>query len=207
MLVHFQNVAIHFKPKKAPILLPNSITMDSSDFGSCFEALVKGEKNITVEIDYPKFRQLLTFINREYVTVKAAGGVVWNREGKMLIMTRNGRHDLPKGKLEDGETLAMAAIRETMEETGVNQLSLGKLHLKTYHIYNLYGGWHFKQTSWFEMFLNGNDQTLSPQTEEGITAAEWVQPQVWHQRLAESYSTMRYLASQTPETSHFDFLG
>ena len=86
-------------------------------------------------------------------------------------------------------------MRETEEETGLTMLRCGKLLLKTYHIYNLYGGWHYKQTAWFDMRHDGRG-VLVPQQEEGIEKVEWVAPEVWSQRLQGSYSTMRMIASE-----------
>jgi 8-oxo-dGTP diphosphatase len=52
--------------------------------------------------------------------VRAAGGVVV-RDGLVLVVHRPRYDDwsLPKGKLEDGETWEAAAVREVLEETGV----------------------------------------------------------------------------------------
>lgn len=57
-------------------------------------------------------------------TVSAAGVVCWRMtEGKVrvLLVHRANRGDisLPKGKLEPGESLPEAAVRETLEETGL----------------------------------------------------------------------------------------
>jgi ADP-ribose pyrophosphatase YjhB (NUDIX family) len=54
----------------------------------------------------------------------SAGGVVRDREGRVALVrerTRSGarRWTLPKGKLEAGETLEEAALREVHEEAGV----------------------------------------------------------------------------------------
>ena len=52
-------------------------------------------------------------------TVRAAGGVVRRNGGVMLV--HRPRYDdwsLPKGKLEEGESLEAAALREVEEETG-----------------------------------------------------------------------------------------
>ncbi|MDQ3105536.1 MAG: NUDIX hydrolase [Actinomycetota bacterium] len=56
--------------------------------------------------------------------VEAAGAVVWRSAGKGLqvLVIHRARYDdwsLPKGKLDTGEHPAVAAVRETLEETGV----------------------------------------------------------------------------------------
>ena len=71
--------------------------------------------------------------------------------------------------------------------------------IKTYHIFNLYGGWHLKQTSWFAMQATGR-QEAKPQEEEGITGVEWVTRDEWHRRLEGSYGTLRTL-SETMKNS------
>ena len=50
-------------------------------------------------------------------------------------MFRRGKWDLPKGKLDPGETLEACALREVREETGVGQLELIKFLLVTEHEY------------------------------------------------------------------------
>jgi 8-oxo-dGTP diphosphatase len=56
--------------------------------------------------------------------VQAAGGLVVRRQGGILeivVVHRPVQHDwsFPKGKLEPGETLETAALREVWEETGM----------------------------------------------------------------------------------------
>lgn len=128
--------------------------------------------------------------------VRAAGCVVSDPEGNLLLIRRNGRWDLPKGKVEAGETLCQAALRETLEETGIPvHLADPRLApLKTYHIYNLYGGWHLKQTSWFAARCAGVKPLGQAQQEEGITGVVWVSPDEWRRRLRRSYGTMRILS-------------
>ena len=141
---------------------------------------------------------LLRLLKRRMRWIRAAGGIVTRDDGKMLLILRNNRWDLPKGKVEAGETLLQAALRETLEETGVEaNLSPFTSHLspiKTYHIFNLYGGWHLKQTSWFPMAVADSTAVGNPQQEEGITAVEWVSPDEWHRRLEGSYGTLRTLS-------------
>lgn len=137
---------------------------------------------------------LLRWLKRRMRWVRAAGGIVTSDEGRMLLIFRNGRWDLPKGKVEAGETLMRAAVREVQEETGLVRLQAGRLVTKTYHVYNLYGGWHLKQTSWFRMTTEGFAPETHPQSEEGITACNWVDGQEWFRRLQRSYGTLRLLS-------------
>ena len=62
---------------------------------------------------------LLRLLKRRMRWVRAAGGIVTAPDGTMLLIQRNGRWDLPKGKVEPGETLLQAALREVEEETGI----------------------------------------------------------------------------------------
>ncbi len=174
---------------------PNAVVMDDSDWSCCMDALTEGNRPVAVRMASDGGRRLLEFLHSRYIFIKAAGGVVQSPDGRLLLMTRNGRADLPKGKVEAGESLQQAALRETEEETGLSHLTLGSLLLKTYHIYNLYGGWHFKQTSWFAMNATC-DEPLVPQMEEGISEVAWVDRDRWHAALRDSYATMRLISKQ-----------
>lgn len=138
---------------------------------------------------------LLRLLKRRMRYVRAAGGIVSAPDDTMLLILRNGRWDLAKGKVEAGETLLQAALREVEEETGIAPAASGTTPVKTYHIFNLYGGWHLKQTSWFPMTAAGNP-VPTPQQEEGITDAVWVSPDEWHRRLQSSYGTLKTLSDQ-----------
>mgnify|MGYP002623514742 CR=1 FL=1 len=149
-------------------------------------------------------------LKRRMRWVRAAGCIVCDEAGHLLLIRRNGRWDLPKGKVEPGETLLQAALREAREETGIRvdcrpqdggaascahpAQAPFPLVAKTYHIYNLYGGWHLKQTSWFAGRCTGVKPAGSPQREEGITAVEWVRPDEWHRRMRRSYGTMKNIS-------------
>ena len=71
----------------------------------------------------------------EFKEVNAAGGLVSNRRGDFLLISRNGLWDLPKGHQEAGEDIETTALREVQEETGVDQLELRRLICVTDHCY------------------------------------------------------------------------
>ncbi len=116
-------------------------------------------------------------MNKTPVPVTAAGGVVIRTvDGKeqLLLMFRRGAWDLPKGKLDAGETIEQCALREVSEETGVTGLTLTRFLTHTHHEYeDEYGMWS-KTTHWFLMSIDGDGGELVPQAEEGIERLEWV---------------------------------
>lgn len=104
--------------------------------------------------------------------ISAAGGVLLRDDGCFLGIYRLNRWDLPKGKVEPGETLALAAVREVEEECGVSGVKINRPIGDTWHIYPLKSGFALKQTHWFEMAWSGEGE-LKPQIEEGIVSLQW----------------------------------
>ena len=109
----------------------------------------------------------------EFREVNAAGGLVSNRRGDYLLISRNGLWDLPKGHQEAGEYIAVTALREVQEETGVEALELRDLICITDHCYLRNDIWHLKHTWWYDM-LYTDPVDLTPQREEDISKAAWV---------------------------------
>lgn len=109
----------------------------------------------------------------EFREVNAAGGLVSNRRGDYLLISRNGLWDLPKGHQENGEDIEVCAMREVQEETGVDQLDLRRLICITDHVYLRDDIWYLKHTWWYDM-LYTDPTNLTPQREEDIAQAAWV---------------------------------
>ena len=99
--------------------------------------------------------------------VSAAGGLVLNPKNEILFIYRSYKWDLPKGRIEKGETVKETAIREVEEECGIFNLKLIKPLLTTYHVY-FQNGMKLKETFWFVM-TSDYEGELTPQLDEGIT--------------------------------------
>ncbi len=105
--------------------------------------------------------------------ITAAGGIVQNESEEILFQFRRGKWDLPKGKLDEGETIEACAVREVEEETGLKGIELGELVGVTMHHYTENDLEIEKETFWFAMKVTG-EQNLVPQIEEDITDLRWV---------------------------------
>jgi ADP-ribose pyrophosphatase YjhB (NUDIX family) len=105
--------------------------------------------------------------------IYAGGGLVQDKEGNILIMKRKDKWDLPKGKLNPGESFENAALREVSEECGLHDLEITTPLLSTYHSYWIDNQKILKRTSWFGMLYKGHEQP-SPQLDEDITEIRWV---------------------------------
>ncbi|MFZ9171007.1 MAG: NUDIX hydrolase [Sediminibacterium sp.] len=128
----------------------------------------------------------------ELPIIIAAGGLVQNSKGEILLIYRRGFWDLPKGKLDAGELIPECAVREVREETGLQAIELGPFICKTIHQY--FDSWMNKEvekhTHWYAM-LSFEKETLVPQTEEDIERIEWVPMEQMSQYLLETYPTIR----------------
>ena len=121
---------------------------------------------------HPKAEKLMKKFKQLIPTIKAGGGIVYNQEGKVLLIKRNGKWDLPKGKKEKGENIATCALREVEEETGVKKLLIQRFRTITYHIFKRDKQYFLKETYWYDMTTTYKKK-LVPQTEEGIEKVCW----------------------------------
>ena len=125
---------------------------------------------------HPDFDKLKKSFSRKFTPIKAAGGLVVNENGDLLFIHRRGKWDLPKGKVDPGESAESCAVREVKEETGLKSLSLQRHLLTSYHTYEESGKHYLKETEWYLMNSPLQDN-LEPQTSEQITEASWVPTQ------------------------------
>jgi len=122
---------------------------------------------------HPDLEELKKAFWKKFTIIQAAGGLVVNEENKLLMIFRRGKWDLPKGKLDKGETLEQCAVREVEEETGLANIKLLSHLLTTYHTYHEGTKFVLKESYWYNMQVSGK-QNLQPQLEEDILETRWV---------------------------------
>jgi 8-oxo-dGTP pyrophosphatase MutT (NUDIX family) len=154
-----------------------------------------------VNLYHEKEEKLLRHLLKKLPVITAAGGMVFNDEREILFIYRNKRWDLPKGKVEDGETLEESAIREVMEETGVNDLEITRFLKKTYHIFKRKDKYKLKVTHWYEMHSN-YDGELIPEQSEGIKKVKWKNFAKTQKALTKSYANIKMLFPSEYLTTH-----
>ena len=137
-------------------------------------------------------KKLLPLFKKKLPVAVAAGGVVQNEEGKVLFIYRKKRWDLPKGKVEKGETLQEGAKREVKEETGVKKIKVGDLVGVTYHIFKRNNRYQLKESHWFYMTTKYEGE-LVPQTKEDITKAVWKGKKKTLKALEKTYPNIAHL--------------
>jgi len=132
---------------------------------------------------------------KNYKVVRAAGGVVRDKDMRILFIFRRGKWDLPKGKIDDEERRKHAALREVREETGLDNLFVIRKIDKTYHIYSEKNEHILKKTYWFEMAAI-NSEPLIPQADEDITDIRWFEPDKLDEVFANTYPLVANLVKE-----------
>ncbi len=124
-----------------------------------------------------------------FTQLEAAGGYVTDPRGRLLVFYRRNNWDMPKGKIDPGETPEQAALREVQEETGLKNLTLDSFLAHTWHTYTQKGERILKRTWWYRMRTADTDAT--PQTEEDIEEIQWVDPTTWLATKPVVYASIR----------------
>jgi ADP-ribose pyrophosphatase YjhB (NUDIX family) len=137
----------------------------------------------------PNLEALKKAFWKKFTVIKAAGGLVFNKENNLLLIFRRGHWDLPKGKLDPGETLAECAVREVQEETGLTNIELLDTLMTTYHTYHENGKFILKESYWYQMKVNSN-QLLIPQLSEDIRQAIWADESKTTDCLKDAFSSV-----------------
>lgn len=133
-----------------------------------------------------------------FKTIYAAGGVIV-RNKQLLFIYRNKKWDLPKGKIDSGETARIAALREVNEECGITGHKIIKKLPSTFHLYqspykDTKGELIFKETFWYEMEYSGIENG-TPETKENITEIKWFSPNELDIPLKNTYANLKLIIS------------
>ena len=168
----------------------NVFTLDGESINYAITSLYK---NLLKEaFIYEPGNDILEKFASKIPMIVAAGGLVKNKKGKVLFIFREGKWDLPKGKLDKGESIEAAAIREVEEETGVQNIQVKRFLQTTYHIFRRNGQYRLKKVYWFEMFTDYKGELIA-QEDEGITEVKWKGPKKTEKALKNSYKNIRIL--------------
>ncbi len=175
MIIYFNNIAIHIG--LCSIKVPDNHNLVNVQNKEELETVVKKLlcNELTEDIflvGYPS-KEICEDFKNKFRYIEAAGGIVLNALNEYLLINRLDTWDLPKGKIEKGELVIDAAIREVCEETGLRNVSVIDKLPDTYHIYKMKKRWYLKKTFWFLMKTSDTSK-LIPQIEEDINLAIWM---------------------------------
>lgn len=191
---------IHFEKRSITVCSPDEHSLNDPN------VLILSCNNVSDIESVPSFFDSATNISKLYIPtndetgvfntlcntfkqIDAGGGLVQNRAKDYLLIYRNSLWDMPKGKLEEGETIEECAIREVHEETGLENLHEGRLICVTHHCYHMKGDFCLKHTYWYKMSYT-EPKELIPQTEEDIKKATWVAKSSLPEFLSNTYPSI-----------------
>ncbi len=185
---------------EAPLILTNKLSetangeyflLNENAIQEAIDALRK-KKLKEAYIYHPNHEEILKKFTKKIPLEIAAGGVVTNKEGKVLFIYRNDKWDLPKGKLDKGESIEECALREVEEETGVKKLKIENFLKTTYHVFKRNGTYKLKEVHWYAMKTSYNGK-LKGQKSEGIEKVKWKGPDKIKKALENSYTNIKIL--------------
>ncbi len=193
-----------------PILLTNILTEELVEQSKKLDTLVINQPKIEVEnilsqlqndkinrciIVGKNFTSLKKDFFSQFENIEAAGGIVQNERKEILFIFRRQKWDLPKGKLEDGESKETCAEREIEEETGIKNLILKRKVGTTYHIYVEQQIKILKSSHWFFYTTISSLQKLTPQMEEDIAEVKWIATEKIKLPMGNTYANIREIMS------------
>ncbi len=193
-------IKIYFGDK--PVFLCDEISPEIEEYRHHPDAVFIDEisgpaiKSLLHEIVKPEFHAGILFhadlgalkksFFKHFTLMQTGGGLIVNEKKDFLMIFRRGKWDLPKGKINKGESLEECALREVEEETGLKEILLGKKITVTYHTYTEFGKHFLKESHWYSMSCSSK-QKLIPQAEEDITAIEWVKPKELNAKFSNTF--------------------
>jgi ADP-ribose pyrophosphatase YjhB (NUDIX family) len=148
-------------------------------------------EDVSFRILLEDYNEAKSKVKEKFKIIDAAGGVVVNNDKKLLLIYRLKKWDLPKGKLDRGESFKSAAVREVEEETCV-KVKLGKAITTTWHTYTIKDRPILKRNKWYKMKCL-DDADMKPQKVENIEKVVWMTDEEASTALKKSYRSIRYV--------------
>ncbi|PWL29307.1 NUDIX domain-containing protein [uncultured Roseivirga sp.] len=149
---------------------------------------LKSLDSITVEAK--NYEEIVDYIKSKFKILKAGGGVVTSEKG-VLMIHRLGLWDLPKGKIEKGESSVEGAKREVQEECNVRVKVKEKI-CTTWHTYTKGDKSILKKTSWYLMD-SIDDSNMKPQLEEDIDEVRWMNEKELNVAMYNTYKSINHV--------------
>jgi len=177
-----------------------AIPLEFAKFKKLVRKINDGEL-LYVNLFHKDEEQIEKFLRKKLPYVEAAGGLVYNNKREILFIHRNDKWDLPKGHIENGESHEAAAVREVVEETGVQDLVVKRFIAKTYHVFKRNEKFKLKATYWYEMYTDYRGE-LIPQKSEGIKKVKWKNFEKSQKALRNSYENIKLLFPKEYLTTH-----
>jgi 8-oxo-dGTP pyrophosphatase MutT (NUDIX family) len=141
---------------------------------------------------------------QHFIYIKAAGGIVFNGSAYLFI-ERNDKWDLPKGKIDKGESARQAAIREIAEECNLSGHYIVSKICNTYHTYYYNNVNILKKTKWFFLRVDPHQtKDLKPQIEEGITQIRWFKLEEFEIIRKNTYESIKLVLDEYLKINNLD---
>ena len=102
--VYFENKFVLLTDGKGTKKIENfRVCNNKSDMQAAISAITQSNGD-SVVVQNDDFDSLMELFKAEFTYIEAAGGFIENEDGEYLFIFRREKWDLPKGKLELGET-------------------------------------------------------------------------------------------------------
>ncbi len=191
IIVYFEKLAICFNYKKVGVSINKKYIKikDKAQLNQVLKMFYEDEKGLNINLYGYEPDKMFSDFCSFHNYIEAAGGIVINQNSEYLLIKRFGIWDLPKGKVETGETVKGAAIREVCEETGLKNVEIISQLPDTFHIYHQKGKWYVKKTYWFLMNTK-EENKLVPEVKEDISEAVWMNKPEAHLAISNSYRSL-----------------
>ncbi len=161
---------------------------NQQNFDYAIKVLSRNESKGIVIFDTQK-EKIEKELSWAFYPLHSAGGVVKNENEEVLMIFRQRKWDLPKGKQDEGETIEQCAVREVCEETGLKNVVLKNKICTTMHLYPMNQKMILKHTAWYNMTASASEK-LFAQAEENIEQVAWVKASEIPQLLQQSFETI-----------------